>query len=164
MLHQWHQQILVKQISWQHTFFFFFTREMLPHNFISYTFFIVIEYSLCKAKSCEIIHILPYKPQADTHLQADLGIEPYNRTERPRYRPKNPWVLTVFLTQSMIPLYLFAPPLFSSSCSCVLTYSVGKVMQISMPPVMPPGEAKRMFNSCFNDYKNNFLKTQPHHC
>lgn len=27
---------------------------------------------------------------------------------------------------------------FSSNCSCVFTYSVGNVMQISMPPVIPP--------------------------
>lgn len=27
---------------------------------------------------------------------------------------------------------------FSSNCSCVLTYSVGNVIQISMPPVIPP--------------------------
>lgn len=43
---------------------------------------------------------------------------------------------------SPMPLYLggFA---FSSSCSCVFTYSVGKVMQISMPPAMPPGITRR---------------------
>lgn len=27
---------------------------------------------------------------------------------------------------------------FSSNCNCVFTYSVGNVMQISMPPVIPP--------------------------
>uniref|UniRef100_A0A2M3ZP88 Putative secreted peptide n=1 Tax=Anopheles braziliensis TaxID=58242 RepID=A0A2M3ZP88_9DIPT len=37
----------------------------------------------------------------------------------------------------MMPLYCFVAP-FSSSWSCVFTYSVGKVMQISIPPVMPP--------------------------
>lgn len=38
---------------------------------------------------------------------------------------------------SPMPLYLGGLA-FSSSCSCVLTYSVGKVMQISMPPASPP--------------------------
>ncbi len=44
---------------------------------------------------------------------------------------------------SPMPLYLggFA---FSSSCSCVLTYSVGKVMQISMPPAIPPETVKTL--------------------
>ena len=52
---------------------------------------------------------------------------------------------TVFLTQSTMPSYFLAlVPLFSSSCSWVLTYSVGKVMQISMPPVIPP-EKKKLF-------------------
>lgn len=36
-----------------------------------------------------------------------------------------------------IPLY-FGGLALSSSCSWVLTYSVGKVMQISIPPAMPP--------------------------
>lgn len=41
-----------------------------------------------------------------------------------------------------MPLYLGGLA-FSSSCSCVLTYSVGKVMQISMPPAIPPKERAR---------------------
>ena len=41
------------------------------------------------------------------------------------------------VSHSPIPLYLggFA---FSSSCSWVLTYSMGKLMQISIPPAIPP--------------------------
>ena len=38
----------------------------------------------------------------------------------------------------MGPLYL-GTAAFSSSWSCVLTYSVGKVIMISRPPEIPPG-------------------------
>lgn len=41
---------------------------------------------------------------------ADLGMLPYNSTDRPLYRPKKPLDLTVFFTQSEIPLYFLAPP------------------------------------------------------
>ena len=37
------------------------------------------------------------------------------------------------------PLYL-GTAAFSSSWSCVLTYSVGKVIMISRPPEIPPDE------------------------
>lgn len=43
---------------------------------------------------------------------------------------------------SPMPLY-FGGFAFSSNCSCVLTYSVGKVMQISMPPAIPPEKTRR---------------------
>ena len=69
------------------------------------------------------------------NLTALLGIDPYNKTGSPLYKPVTPLLFTVCLAQSNIPLYL---PTFSSSCNCVLTYSVGYVIQISMPPVIPP--------------------------
>lgn len=73
------------------------------------------------------------------YLTADFGIEPYTRTLRPLYNPNTPCRWTVFLTQSKMPVYCFAAvPAFSSSCSCVFTYSVGYVIHISMPPVIPP--------------------------
>jgi hypothetical protein len=70
-----------------------------------------------------------------------LGIDPYKSTLRPRYRPENPRVRTVFFTQSITPLYCRASPRLlepSSNCNCVLTNSVGNVIQISIPPVIPP--------------------------
>lgn len=86
------------------------------------------------------------------YLTADFGIDPYNKTLNPLYNPKNPCPLIVFLTQSAIPLYCLAPPaaLFSSNCNCVLTYSVGYVIQISIPPVIPPVNYKFQ-------YKNKIL-------
>lgn len=51
------------------------------------------------------------------------------------------------MSYSPIPLYLGGLA-FSSSCNWVLTYSVGNVMQISMPPAIPPertAEIKQMF-------------------
>lgn len=41
---------------------------------------------------------------------ADLGMLPYNNTDRPRYNPRTPFAFTVFFTQSLIPLYFLAPP------------------------------------------------------
>jgi hypothetical protein len=74
------------------------------------------------------------------YLTADFGIDPYTNTLRPLYNPNTPCLWTVFLTQSKMPEYCFAAvPAFSSSCSCVFTYSVGYVMHISIPPVIPPG-------------------------
>lgn len=116
---------------------------------------------------------------------------PYNNTDRPLYNPKNPFVWTVFFTQSPIPLYFLAPPVianeiddqfvfhgfgaiidhfyhskaievpkrnktpnwslenshspFSSNCNCVFTYSVGNVMQISIPPVIPPVNEQKKY-------------------
>ena len=69
------------------------------------------------------------------NLTALFGIDPYNKTGNPLYKPVTPLLFTVCLAQSNIPLYF---PTFSSSCNCVLTYSVGYVIQISMPPVIPP--------------------------
>lgn len=60
-----------------------------------------------------------------------------------------------------MPLYLGGLA-FSSSCSCVLTYSVGKVMQISMPPAIPPKERARRRggkeNAGFKRVKTSYLK------
>lgn len=53
---------------------------------------------------------------------------------------------------SPIPLYLGGLA-FSSSCSWVFTYSVGKVMQISMPPAIPP-EKHRKGEQMFINIKN----------
>ena len=39
-----------------------------------------------------------------SNLKADLGMEPYNSTLRPLYRPSTPWERTVFFTQSPIPV------------------------------------------------------------
>jgi hypothetical protein len=75
------------------------------------------------------------------YLTADFGMEPYIKTLRPLYNPNTPCLWTVFLTQSKMPEYCFAAvPAFSSSWSCVFTYSVGYVIHISMPPVIPPGK------------------------
>ena len=73
------------------------------------------------------------------NLTADFGIEPYISTDRPRYKPNTPWLFTVFVTQSIIPVYCRPAPAFPSNCSWVFTYSVGYVMHISIPPVIPPG-------------------------
>ena len=64
-----------------------------------------------------------------------LGIDPYSKTGSPRYKPPTPFAFTVCFVQSQMPLYL---PTFSSNCNWVLTYSVGYVIQISIPPVIPP--------------------------
>jgi hypothetical protein len=48
-----------------------------------------------------------------------LGIDPYKSTLRPRYRPENPRVRTVFFTQSITPLYCRASPrLLEPSSNC----------------------------------------------
>lgn len=61
------------------------------------------------------------------------------------------WLVNEFHSFYTIPLTAYKPiPLyfgglaFSSSCNWVLTYSVGKVMQISMPPAIPPGNTKEI--------------------
>jgi len=80
------------------------------------------------------------------YLTADFGIEPYTRTLRPLYNPNTPCRWTVFLQQSTMPVYCFAAvPAFSSSCSCVFTYSVGYVIHISMPPVIPPAKGIKKY-------------------
>ena len=71
------------------------------------------------------------------HLTDAFGIEPYNSELRPLYRPKKPWLFTVFTAQSTGPLYMGLAAR-SSSCTWVLTYSVGNVQQISSPPAIPP--------------------------
>ena len=40
------------------------------------------------------------------YLTADFGIEPYNSTLSPRYKPRTPYSLTVFVTQFTGPEYL----------------------------------------------------------
>jgi len=78
------------------------------------------------------------------YLTALFGIDPYRSTLRPRYRPKKPRDRTVFFTQSITPLNCRASPRRldpSSNCNCVLTNSVGNVIQISIPPVIPPETA-----------------------
>jgi hypothetical protein len=78
------------------------------------------------------------------YLTADFGMEPYTKTLRPLYNPNTPCLWTVFLTQSQMPEYCLAVvPAFSSNWSCVFTYSVGYVIHISMPPVIPPGKQIR---------------------
>lgn len=68
---------------------------------------------------------------------------------------------TTLNKDSPMPLYLGGLA-FSSSCSCVLTYSVGKVMQISMPPAIPPKERARRRgekeNAGFKRVKTSYLK------
>lgn len=71
------------------------------------------------------------------YLTDAFGIEPYNSELRPLYSPKKPWPLTVFTAQSTGPLYTGFEAR-SSSCTCVFTYSVGNVQQISSPPAIPP--------------------------
>lgn len=75
--------------------------------------------------------------RSNKYLIDAFGMDPYKSELKPRYKPKNPCSLTVTLTQSNGPLY-FGNSARESSCSCVFTYSVGKVQQISNPPAMPP--------------------------
>jgi hypothetical protein len=48
-----------------------------------------------------------------------------------------------YIGQSTGPLYRLATPARSSSCNCVFTYSVGNVIHISNPPVIPPEKRKK---------------------
>ena len=92
-----------------------------------------------------------------THLTAALGMEPSNRTGRPRYRPRKPCCLMVWFPQSIMPLY-FLGFAFSSSCNWVFVYSVGYVMHISIPPAIPPA---RIFFHTYLDWNVLHLKKEP---
>ena len=100
-----------------------------------------------------------YSTPDTTHLTADFGMEPYSSTLRPLYSPRTPRSLTVTLTQSIGPLNRFSTPPRSSSWSCVLTYSVGNVMQISSPPVIPP-ETKQVTTTALHNLTHIYLVFQ----